>query len=51
MTNNQNLNKKFHVEIDRKTKYYQKIYGFEISSDPKHPTWNNKADAFKQIGL
>ena len=47
MTNNQNLNKKFHAEIDAKTKYYQKIYGFEISSDPKHPTWNNEADAFK----
>lgn len=47
MTNNQNLNKKFNVEIDRKTKYYQKMYGFEISSDPKHPTWNNEADAFK----
>ena len=44
---NKNLNKKFNAEIDAKTKQYQKIHGFEISSDPKHPTWNNEADAFK----
>ena len=44
---NKNLNKKFHAEIDAKTKQYQKIYDFEISSDPKHPTWNNESDAFK----
>lgn len=44
---NPQRNKDFNAEIDRKTKHYQKIYGFDISSDPNHPTWNNEADAFK----
>lgn len=44
---NPQRNKDFNAEIDKKTKHYQKIYGFEISDNPKHPTWNNEADAFK----
>ena len=45
--NSPETRKEFNNEVDRKTKEYQKKYGFEISDDPKHPTWNNEADAFK----
>ena len=37
--------KEFNNEVDRKTKEYQKKYGFEISDNPKHPTWNNDSDS------
>ncbi len=37
----------FKNEMYNDTGQYQKIYGFEIGSDPQHATWNNEADAFK----
>lgn len=41
-------NKNFNNEIHNKTMHYQKQYGFEYNkNNPKHPTWNNEADAFK----
>nr|DAX32890.1 MAG TPA: hypothetical protein [Caudoviricetes sp.] len=55
MSNNNfidNINpaKLYSSEIYAKAKKYQKQYGFKMGSG-KHDTWNNEADAFKQIGL
>ncbi len=45
---NKEIQKNFNNEIHNKTMNYQKQYGFEYNkNDPKHPTWNNEADAFK----
>ncbi len=45
---NKETQKKFNNEIHNKTMHYQKQYGFEYNkNNPKYPTWNNEADAFK----
>ena len=38
--------KEINAEVYKETKYYQKVYKFEIS-EGEHDTWNNEADAFK----
>lgn len=43
--------KEFNKEIDQKTMYYQRKYGFKLNPDPKHRTWNVEADAFKHAFL
>ena len=55
MSNNNfidNINpaKLYSSEIYAKAKKKKKQYGFKMGSG-KHDTWNNEADAFKQIGL
>jgi len=40
----------YNNQIYKKTKKYQKIYGFEIG-EGKYDTWNNEADAFKHTFL
>lgn len=39
--------KQYSQDIDKKTMYYQRKYGFKLNPDPKHRTWNVEADAFK----
>ncbi len=41
------IQKQYTTDIAAKTMYYQKKYGFELNSDPKHRMWNVEADAFK----
>ncbi|MDD3593901.1 MAG: hypothetical protein PHX18_04660 [Candidatus Gastranaerophilales bacterium] len=47
LTDKLNPAKHYNNEIYRKTKHYQKKYGFEIGKNSKNDTWNNEADAFK----
>jgi len=47
LKNSPQLRHDFNNEVDRKTKYYQKQYGFKISNAAGHQTWNNESDAFK----
>ena len=42
-----NETKKDYIELDKKTWYYQRKFGFEVNPRKGHEFWNVEADAFK----